>query len=95
MMDNTFSNSLKAEVEIYKSDDTINDAITSLINSNIFAEREIPSSGEIKKGVVIDVEATGLSIGHDDVIQLALLPFDYEVPSGKILKGDESKNSFL
>ena len=44
-----------------------------------------PSTGEIKKGVVLDVEATGLSIGHDDVIQLALLPFEYEVPSGKIL----------
>ena len=44
-----------------------------------------PSTGERKKGVVLDVEATGLSIGHDDVIQLALLPFEYEVPSGKIL----------
>ena len=51
-----------------------------------------PSTGEIKKGVVLDVEATGLSIGHDDVIQLALLPFEYEVPSGKILsiKKDEA-----
>ena len=44
-----------------------------------------PSTGERKKGVVLDVEATGLSIGHDDVIQLALLPFEYEVSSGKIL----------
>jgi len=44
-----------------------------------------PSGGEIKKGIVLDVEATGLSIGHDDVIQLALLPFEYEVSSGKIL----------
>ena len=44
-----------------------------------------PSGGEIKKGIVLDVEATCLSIGHDDVIQLALLPFDYEVSSGKIL----------
>ena len=44
-----------------------------------------PSGGEIKKGIVLDGEATGLSIGHDDVIQLALLPFDYEVSSGKIL----------
>ena len=44
-----------------------------------------PSGEEIKKGIVLDVEATGLSIGHDDVIQLALLPFDYEVSSGKIL----------
>jgi len=53
-----------------------------------------PSSGEIKKGIVIDVEATGLSIGHDDVIQLALLPFEYEIPSGKILsiKKEESFN---
>jgi len=40
---------------------------------------------EIKKGLVLDVEATGLTIGHDDVIQIALLPFDYEVPSGKII----------
>ena len=44
-----------------------------------------PSTGEIKKGVVLDVEATGLSIGHDDVSQLAPLPFEYKVPSGKIL----------
>ena len=43
------------------------------------------SSEETKKGIVIDVEATGLSIGHDDVIQLALLPFDYEVTSGRII----------
>ena len=43
------------------------------------------SSEETKKGIVLDVEATGLSIGHDDVIQLALLPFDYEVTSGRII----------
>ena len=51
-----------------------------------------PSTGEIKKGVVLDVEATGLSIGHDDVSQLAPLPFEYKVPSGKILsiKKDEA-----
>ena len=48
-----------------------------------------PSGGEIKKGIVLDVEATGLSIGHDDVIQLALLPFEYEVSSGKILNIQE------
>jgi len=43
-------------------------------------------SGEVKKGVVIDVEATGLNIDYDEIIQLALLPFEYEVPSGNILK---------
>ena len=52
-----------------------------------------PSGGEIKKGIVLDVEATGLSIGHDDVIQLALLPFEYEVSSGKILN-IQKKNAF-
>ncbi len=52
-----------------------------------------PSGGEIKKGIVLDVEATGLSIGHDDVIQLALLPFEYEVSSGKILN-IQKENAF-
>ena len=53
-----------------------------------------PSNGEVKRGIIIDVEATGLSIGHDDVIQLALLPFEYEIPSGKILsiKKEEAFN---
>ena len=35
-----------------------------------------PTSQEVRKGIVIDVEATGLNIGHDDVIQLAMLPFE-------------------
>ena len=42
--------------------------------------------GDIKRGVVIDVESTGLNIDYDDIIQLALLPFEYEVPSGNIIK---------
>ena len=49
------------------------------------------SSEEVKKGIVIDVEATGLSIGYDDVIQLALLPFEYEVSSGKIININKDK----
>ena len=40
--------------------------------------------GNVKRGLVIDVEATGLSIQNDDVIQLAMLPFDYEVDTGLI-----------
>ena len=75
--------------------------ITDIIKSNVDLEKdelkiiqkltlpdsyEEKSSGEVKRGVVIDVEATGLSIGYDDVIQLALLPFEYELPSGKIIK---------
>lgn len=44
-----------------------------------------PGGGTVKKALVIDVEATGLSIQDDDVIQLAMLPFRYEVESGRIL----------
>jgi len=44
-----------------------------------------PQKGLIKRAVVIDVETTGLSTENDDVIQLALLPFDYEAESGRIL----------
>mgnify|MGYP001589244797 FL=1 len=53
-----------------------------------------PSSEETKKGIVLDVEATGLSIGHDDVIQLALLPFEYETSTGRItnIKKDKAFN---
>jgi DNA polymerase-3 subunit epsilon len=44
-----------------------------------------PQGGVIRRALVIDVEATGLSTERDDVIQLAMLPFDYEVESGRIL----------
>lgn len=44
-----------------------------------------PQKGPIKRATVIDVESTGLSTENDDVIQLAMLPFDYEVESGRIL----------
>ena len=38
----------------------------------------------IKRGLVLDVEATGLSLENDDVIQLAMLPFDYDPSDGRI-----------
>ena len=44
-----------------------------------------PKGGIIKRALVIDVETTGLSTENDDVIQLAMLPFDYEAESGRIL----------
>ena len=44
-----------------------------------------PKSGGIKRALVVDVEATGLSTENDDVIQLAMLPFDYEAGTGRIL----------
>ena len=45
-----------------------------------------PISSEVKRGVVIDVEATGLSLDTDDVIQLAMLPFDYDPKNNRITK---------
>ncbi len=53
LMDNSLSNSLKAEVEIYKSNDTINDAILKLTKSNTFEDDEIPSAGQIRSGLFI------------------------------------------
>jgi DNA polymerase-3 subunit epsilon len=44
-----------------------------------------PQSGPIKRALVLDVEATGLSTEDDDVTQLAMLPFEYEVQSGRII----------
>ena len=38
----------------------------------------------VKRGLALDVEATGLSLGSDDVIQPAMLPFDYDPLDGRI-----------
>tara|TARA_E500000331_G_C17107792_1_gene648272 strand:+ start:23 stop:949 length:927 start_codon:yes stop_codon:yes gene_type:complete len=40
----------------------------------------------IKIGLVVDVEATGLSAEHDEVVQLAMLPFTYDAESGLVLE---------
>ena len=45
-----------------------------------------PISSEVKRGVVIDVEATGLSLDTDDIIQLAMLPLDYDPKNNRITK---------
>lgn len=41
--------------------------------------------GETRRAIVVDVETTGLNHESDEVVQLAMLPFDYEVGSGRIL----------
>ncbi len=41
--------------------------------------------GEIRRAVVVDTETTGLDQDRDEVIELALLPFDYERASGRIV----------
>jgi DNA polymerase-3 subunit epsilon len=44
-----------------------------------------PQHRTVKRAVALDVETTGLSSENDEVIQLAMLPFDYEPQSGRIL----------
>jgi len=43
-----------------------------------------PSGAPLKRGLVVDVETTGRS-EDDDVIQLAMLAFDYEVDTNRII----------
>jgi DNA polymerase III epsilon subunit-like protein len=43
------------------------------------------------RALVVDVETTGLSTEDDDVIQLAMLPFDYEVESMRIMSAQDTQ----
>ncbi len=46
--------------------------------------------GELRRAVLVDTETTGLDHGVDEVIELALLPFDYERDTGRIARIDEA-----
>lgn len=48
-----------------------------------------PARGEIRRAVLVDTETTGLDQDRDEVIELALLPFDYERDTGRIVAVDE------
>jgi DNA polymerase III subunit epsilon len=50
-----------------------------------------PQTGESKRALVVDVETTGLNLETDDVMQLAMLPFDYEVETGRVMTVYRSK----
>lgn len=45
----------------------------------------------VKTGLVVDVEATGLSLEDDDVVQLGMLPFSYDAASGRLLRVHKDK----
>lgn len=47
------------------------------------------ASGETRRGVFIDTETTGLDLDTDEVIELALLPFEYERDTGAIVSIDQ------
>jgi DNA polymerase III subunit epsilon len=42
----------------------------------------------LRRGVLVDTETTGLDHGKDEVIELALLPFDYDRDTGRIVHVD-------
>ena len=42
-----------------------------------------------RRGLYVDVESTGLSHETDEVIELAIVPFDYDPHSGQIMRVDE------
>lgn len=49
------------------------------------SDPELKSGGQIRHGVYLDVETTGLDAATDQVIELALLPFDFSV-DGRIFE---------
>lgn len=47
----------------------------------------LPPAGEtVRRAVYVDVESTGLNQDTDEVIELALLPFDYDPHTGAIVR---------
>ncbi|MBT9445627.1 MAG: 3'-5' exonuclease [Hyphomonadaceae bacterium] len=43
-------------------------------------------TGALRRAIYVDVESTGLNLDVDEVIELALLPFDYDLTSGAITR---------
>jgi DNA polymerase III subunit epsilon len=83
---NQYSHFADEEADLIRKDTQANPANWRLIRRLQTPERyNDPQGGTIKRALVIDVETTGLSIENDDVIQLAMLPFEYEAESGRIL----------
>jgi DNA polymerase-3 subunit epsilon len=77
-----------------------------LMNERAFRERgnwrllkklEIPEiinyryTDDVDRGIVIDVETTGLSTLEDEVVQIAILPFTYDPEFGLVLEVDHDK----
>ena len=49
------------------------------------------AAGETRRAVLVDTETTGLDPDADEVIELALLPFEYERDTGRIVSVDEAQ----
>lgn len=53
-------------------------------------------AGDLRRAVYVDVETTGLDQERDEVIELAILPFDYARETGDIVRvyPDDALNAF-
>lgn len=49
-----------------------------------------PASGETRRAVFVDTETTGLDLDHDEVIELAMVAFEYEHATGRIVSVNEA-----
>jgi DNA polymerase-3 subunit epsilon len=47
-----------------------------------------PATGQTRRAVLVDTETTGLDSDKDEVIELALLPFEYERDTGRVVAVD-------
>lgn len=73
----------------------IDDAVRTIAsNADYRLLRRIPSAqtwrlpardGDLRRAIFVDTETTGLDGEADEVIELAMVPFDYERDSGKIV----------
>jgi DNA polymerase-3 subunit epsilon len=46
----------------------------------------VPDGSPSTRGIILDVETTGLDVQRDGIIQLALLPFEYSAEDGRIFR---------
>jgi DNA polymerase-3 subunit epsilon len=82
----------------------IEQAVTQLSSSPDFRVlRRVPplsefpmcnADGEVVRAVVVDCETTGLDPVVDEVIELAILPFEYERATGRLVSIGEPFHSF-
>ncbi|MFZ4686110.1 MAG: 3'-5' exonuclease [Hyphomonadaceae bacterium] len=54
-------------------------------STEIWAPTSTRNDGDVRRAAFVDVETTGLDLEGDEVIELAILPFDYDLQTGTVL----------